>query len=268
MDDELTPEEELQIENEIEAMKQNLDFGSETFIADDAPPEIVKMFLENVRNFEEGQSKEGAVITVREHLGEYDFKNHKEIQDEDMEVEISNLLELLQENSILIDRPDHLTPRGYYNFLVTDFMKTEMNFPFLPGMVHGFIYDEIRHDGPMFIEDHVLESIEDILDLATPFRGIWLTEECRSDKTYVPKEEIVKKVNELRSRYEKIIPEAYSPDGIQQDGPYVYFSFGVHWEGVLPNGKKETHEGLGISQLIFQNGEWMVQGIDMPGFVF
>jgi hypothetical protein len=268
MDDELTPKEKLQIENEIEAMKQELDFGSETFIAEDAPPEIVKMFLENVRNFEEGQSKEGAIITVREHLGEYDFKNHKEIEDEDMELEISHLLELLQEKRIIIDRPDHLTPRGYYHFLVTVFMEKEMNHPLLPGMVHGFIYDEIRHDGPMYIEDHVLESVEDIFDLAAPFQGTWLTEECRSDKTYIPKEKIVAKVSDFRGRYEKIIPVAYGPDGIKQGGPFVYFTFGVHWKGILPDGSKENYEGMGIAQLIFEKGEWMVQGIDMPGFKF
>lgn len=50
-DPKLTPEEELRIENELKALDIDLSYGAHSFIADDAPPELVWLFLDNVANF-------------------------------------------------------------------------------------------------------------------------------------------------------------------------------------------------------------------------
>ena len=48
----------------------------------------------------------------------------------------------------------------------------------------------------------------------------------------------------------------------------MYLIFGIAWEAVPVIGEKETHEGMGICQLGWEDGEWMVQGVNMPGFSF
>ncbi|HRJ17025.1 MAG TPA: hypothetical protein PLI34_18645, partial [Saprospiraceae bacterium] len=48
----LTPEEELRMENQLKALDLEINHGAVNFLSDDLPPEITKMFLENVANFE------------------------------------------------------------------------------------------------------------------------------------------------------------------------------------------------------------------------
>ncbi len=136
-------------------------------------------------------------------------------------------------------------------------------------MIQGFIYSEFRHDGPEFIREHVEETLLDLLNLEKDFRGEWLSENCRNEKACITKAEALESIRRFRSRYRSITPVAFRPEDIRTIDSAVYFFFGVAWEGhPVRGGAPVRYEDLGISQVAFEDGEWRVQGILMPGFTF
>ncbi|MEM1328890.1 MAG: hypothetical protein AAGI23_23230 [Bacteroidota bacterium] len=265
-----TNDEQLRLENEIQKINLEINLeinhgAEEFFVADDLPPDMEKTFLDNVTKFEEQYAK-GDTISVHEFIGSPNAPNKGEV--EDFETEIERILKLLEEKGVTIDRPDHLTPIGYYNFLTTDLFEHQMMNVRIPGMIYGFIYDEFRHDGPSFIEDHVEEFLGKLLTLDKPFEYEWLSETCRGSKDQMTKEEVLECIHHFRAQFDELTPVAFKKLDMQFHNGFMYFFFGIAWEGKRPNGETVSFEDGGISQLFFEDGEWMLQGIQMPGFQF
>lgn len=136
-------------------------------------------------------------------------------------------------------------------------------------IMHTFAYHEFYQDRPEFIGFHAQYVIEDLLTLDEPYSGHWLAEECRSDKEVVPKAVILQKINTFRKKYKKIIPVAFQADGLHQTDTAMYFMFLAKWDGILVNGTKESHEGMGICQMqLNEERQWMVEGCRCRGLSF
>lgn len=267
-DPKLTPEEELRIENELKALDIDLTYGAHSFIADDAPPELVRMFLDNVANFEATHAN-APKVPIRQFAKIPDLLPAAEIPDDDLETHIKNLLEQLEASGVIIDRPEHLKPRGYYIFLTEKFLDEEVTDHSVPGMIMGFSYSDYCHDGPEFIRDHVEETIIDIIFLEKDFEGEWISETCRGQTEALTKAEVVERIHIFRSKYLKIAPIAFQPEGVKKTEVGLYFFFLIAWEGTpVGGGEVERYEGSGVSQVGWKDGEWWVEGIMMPGFEF
>ncbi|HFA50110.1 MAG TPA: hypothetical protein ENJ95_13960 [Bacteroidetes bacterium] len=267
-ENQLTPDEELRIENKLKALDLELTYGAETHIASDAPPEIVSQFFDNVKKYEE-QYANAAKVPVHEFIGRPEIKRIGILNEQDIEPEIERLIKLLEKKCVLIDRPEHLSPEHYYRFLSEEFMQHPMTDHSAPGMMHFFNYHEFHHDGPEFIEQHVSEFLLDILNLDHEFMGIWMSEHCRDDHNKISKEEAIRRINTFRAMHKELKPIAFKAERAETHNGTMYLFFGIAWEG-LNAGSSETerHEGLGVSQLGWEDGEWLVQGLSMPGFSF
>jgi hypothetical protein len=264
----LTPEDELRLENELKALDLEITHGAKNFIADDAPPELVKMFLDNVSKFEEAHAN-APRVPIREFAGIGDLPPSEEVPEDELEAHIEGLLEQFIKSGILIDRPEHLSPRGYYRFLAEEFLDQEVTDYSAPGHIHGFIYSELRHDGPEFIREHVEETLLDLLNLGHEFEGKWISERCRDQKNAIGRDEVLRRIHAFRARYAEIKPIAFQPEEVRQTEAGMYFFFLVAWEGTpAQGGEPERYEGLGVSQVGWEEGEWLVEGIMMPGFEF
>ncbi len=263
----LTPEEEQRIENELKALDLELTFGAETFISGDAPPEIISLWLDNVKNYE-NQYANSAKVPVYDFIGKPDNVPLDTLKDDELEPAIERLVGLLEEKCVLIDRPEHLSPRGYYRFLTEDFMQHLMTDHSAPGMMHFFSYDEFHHDGPEFIKDHVSEFLLDLLNLGHDFEGAWLSENCRDDHDAITREEVMLRCNTFRAMHRELKPLAFQPEHTEVHNGAMYLFFGIAWEATPVGGDMVKHEGLGICQLGWEGGEWLVQGVNMPGFSF
>lgn len=264
----LTPDEELRMENELKALDLELTYGATNFISGDLPPEITKMFLENVANFEAAQA-DARMVPVREFAGIPEMPPYNEVAEDDLESHIQTLLEQLEAAGVVIDRPEHLRPRGYYRFLTEEFLNAEMTDYTAPGMIHGFSYSDYRHDGPEFIREHVEETLLELLNLNRDVEGEWISETCRDQSEAISKAEVMQRIHIFRSKYTEIKPIAFREQQVQRTEVGMYFFFLVAWEGTpIHGGEAEHHEGLGVSQIEYEDGEWMVQGIMMPGFEF
>lgn len=266
----LSPEDELRVENEIKALDLELQFGAKTFISDDAPPELIQAFLANVQK-NEADFQNAPMISIYEFIGSPKYAPIDLLEtDEQFEREIERILELLFSKRVLIDRPEFLKPAGYYRFLINDIFPHQMRNYTGETIMHNFAYHEFHQDGPEFIGFRAQAVVEDILDLKNDFTGEWITEDCRSDREIVPKAKIVEKITALRTKYKEIIPVAFQPEGLQPTETAMYFMFLIRWEGIPVDGSpKEEFEGMGICQMaIGEDRQWMVEGMEMPGFRF
>ncbi len=265
----LEREEELRAENAFKALDLELTYGAHNLIQEDAPPELVKQFLDNVAQFE-AQYSSGVTIPLYDYIGKPELPPADLLSEEGAEQEIKKIQDLMEAKGIGIDRPDHLTAIGYYRFLAMEFMHHPV-----PDIERGpmeaciFLYDMLRHDNPHYMALHVESTLLELLNLAEPFEGAWLSEHCRDEKNSISREEAVRRAQAFRARYSEIIPIAFKSEGPKVFPEGHYFFFGIAWAGIpAGGGEKEEYEGLGLAQMGWEDGEWMVQGILMPGFTF
>lgn len=260
-------DEQIRLENEIQKINLQINHGAQDFfVSDNLPPELEKAFLENVAKFEE-EYADSEMVSVFEFIGKPDYPSAEET--DDIEETIAHILQLLEEKNVTVDRPEHLTSIGYYHFLVKDFFQHQMkNIP-IEGMIHGFSYDEFHHDGPEFIEAHVETFLLRLLNLEDEFEFEWLSETCRSKKESMTKEEVLACIHRFRAQHNELIPVAFQKLEMKYHEGFMYFIFGIAWEGKRTgDSEMQQHEGTGICQLEYEGAEWMVQGVEMPGFEF
>lgn len=264
----LTPEEEMRIENKLKALDLELTYGAQNYTAGDAPPEIISQFYDNVKKYEE-QYANAPKVQVHEFIGQPEIVPIDDLKKEEIELEIGKLVQLLEEKQVIIDRPDHLSPKGYYRFLTEEFMQHEITDFSAQTMMHCFSYAEFHRDGREFIEQHVSDFLLDLLNLGHDFKGLWLSENCRDYKNQITKDEAIKRCNTFRAMHKELKPLAFQPEKVELHGGTMYLFFLVRWEGISAGtGETVKHEGLGISQLGWEDEEWLVQGVEMPGFAF
>ena len=268
--EQLSPKEDLQADNAIKALNLELKYGAfHAHISDDAPPEIISQWLDNVTNYEDQYAKAGQ-ITIHAFIGKPAVRPGSEISKTELEPEIERLMTLLEEHCVMTVRPAHLNPKAFYRFLSEEFMQHQMTNYTAPGMVHFFPYEEFHRDGPEFMEAHVGDFIQDLMALDRPYEGLWLSENLRDDQHLISKAEAFDRINTFRSSYQKIELGAFTPIKLETPPNGIYFIFEGEWFGtpLLKGGELEHHEGPGVIQLGFEDGDWLVQGVMMPGFKF
>ena len=268
-DDNLTPDEDLRADNELKKLNLETRFGAQHIEAsDDLPPELMAQWLDNVTSYEE-QYANAPKIPVWSFIGRPAYQPADALAEQQFEPEIKRIMGILQENFVLIEPPKHLSPRGFYRFLTEKFLHHEMTDHRAPGMMHFFSYDEFCHDGPEFIQDHVSDFIQDVIALDRPYEGIWLSENLRNDMDTITKTEAIAIIEAFRAQYTAIRPTQFAPVQVMPTPQGMYFMFHAEWEGDrMDTGETERFEGAGICQVGFEDGEWLVQGVNMPGFKF
>lgn len=264
--DSLTPEEELNAENEMELLRLNLEYGAESYIDEDAPPEVVRMFLQQIRSFEEKFKDGGEMSTVSEALLGLEVKDPDEILETDLEEEIDNVLDKYLERGIMIDRPDHLTAREYYTFLTSDLLEQPIMTDRPKGFTAGYLYNEIFQDHPDFIVDNAILEIEDILSLEYPYEAFNLTFEVNAEKGPLPFEDIKLSVIEWRKQFDKIDKIALELEDTLEDGSFYHLTFDIHYKTVDKKGIETDHKGLCLVQMVLEDRDWRVLSLKMPGF--
>jgi len=233
----LTPEEALRADNEIKALDLEINFDATTFISDDAPPELIAAFLDNVKK-NEADFQNAPMVAIYEFIGKPKFAPIDLLEtDEQFEQEIERIQALLLSKRVFIDRPEFLRPNAYYRFLVNDFFPHQLRNYTGETIMHTFTYHEFYQDGPEFIEFNAKEVIEAILDLKNPHNDDWLAEACRSGTNVVSKATILKKIAAFRAKYKEIVPIAFKAEGIHPTKTAMYFMFLARWDGILADGR-------------------------------
>jgi hypothetical protein len=162
----LSAKEQLEAENDFIKMKLMLEKGAEFGGGGDKDlnPEIENFFLKNVMEFER-QFDERKTIKVFDKIGKPSgFKPVAQIPDEEIDKAWKSLSSYLFKNGISLGVcSPNVPPRELYRFTTEELFQYEMDDVVVPGIFHGFIYDEfypdIAYDNTRIAEDDCINSI-------------------------------------------------------------------------------------------------------------
>lgn len=203
------PEENLKIENEFLQMKLSAETGA--IFGGDAsglPPEIMNEWLKNVAAFEQNYA-EGKQETVREILGNPEFKDESELGDEAFAGENEKLMNLLEDNGIDVDFARERDDRFKYRFITGELFDHSTTLTPVPGMVTCFSYEEFHPDHELEIEGKTKEFLDAFFERNIRQVGNHLLaeEHVLPEGRTVPREDIYKRFDAM---YEAI-PEFKNP---------------------------------------------------------
>jgi hypothetical protein len=263
----LNADESLRADNELAALNLEMKYGAQMYSSGELPPEIYQMFLKNVASFEE-QHLKGEKTSIYKFIGSPTYATPDLLEKSTISGEIERILQLLKEKDIIVTCPDDLSEFDYYTFLVEEIFPLEIDNIHISGMLKFFDYTEFHPDKKMLIAENVEHFLLRLLNLNQPFSSDLLCEICRDDHNTITHEEALQKINTFRGKYESIVPVAFRAEDLIEHGG-TFQTFGIKWKGIPKSGgKEEEYEGLGIIQVFFERNEWLIQGVNMPGFSF
>ena len=141
---------DLETENEFLKMKLMLEKGAEfgsSAEVKDLPPEIENEFLKHIMEFEK-QWESAPMIRIYDKVGRPTaFRPVDTIDDENIETAWVELSAYLEKHGISLDVcSPNITGRELYRFATEELFQLEVEDIRIPGLVHGFIYDEFHPD--------------------------------------------------------------------------------------------------------------------------
>lgn len=265
---ELDPEENLRADNELAALNLEMRYGAQMHIEGDVPPEILQQFLANVTAFEQ-QYRKGERTTVYQKIGAPPFAPPDTLEAATLPGELARVQQLLEAGGFIVIGPDELPDDVFYEFIVSEIFPHEVDAVLPPGMMVYLDYEEFHPSDEATI-GYITESfLISLLSLEKPFPETMLSERCRDEHNVISREAALASIHAFRGRFERIIPVAFRPEELIQQPDGTWQTFGICWEGIPKDGgAKERHEGLGVMQFELEDGDWLVQGVKIPGFEF
>lgn len=201
--------EKLENENDFMKMKLMLErgahFSSEN---EELDPLVENMFLKNVIEFEK-QCEEQKTIVVFDKIGRPEhFKPAEQIPDEEISKAWEQLSEYLLDHGVSLGAcSPNVSERELYRFTIEELFQCEMDDIDVPGLIHGFIYDEFHPDyvydnGRMATEDCIGVILrKEPMEWTIPFRS----KDLRINDHYpLTVEEMKFLVNRFKSVYDEI----------------------------------------------------------------
>ena len=180
--DHLNEEEKLKAENEFLKMKLMLEKGasfSSMEAESELSPQIENQFLNYIAEFEK-QSQNQKYITVFDKIEKpTHFKPVAEIPDGEIGTAWKQLSEYLNKYQISLDVcSPNISTGELYRFTTEELFKHEMDDMNIPGMMHGFIYDEF-HPDPVY--ENTKAATEDCINYILEKRPIEWTHHFRKE---------------------------------------------------------------------------------------
>ena len=146
---ELTPEENLNAENELLKMKLTAEFGMESggVTGDELPADVENQWLNQIYDFET-MYKDAKKIKIYDFIGKPEYKKFEELNPEEIESELDRLLEIIEKESVKISFCCDYEDEIIYRFITEEFFEEEIDDIRIPGMRACFCYEEFHpnHD--------------------------------------------------------------------------------------------------------------------------
>ncbi len=111
-------------------------FGGQS---DGLPPDLERDWLEYIEEFER-KSEQADFVTVRTFLGDPVFPPAGSLTAAELAREFERLLGLLDENTVHVEFPPHISTAEQYRSITEELFNEEMEDIRIDGMVHVFVY--------------------------------------------------------------------------------------------------------------------------------
>ncbi len=283
--DQLSPEERLRIQNELTKSdltdKHGAAFEFVPGNSEDFTPEMEQQFLKNIARIEDA-GKDSYVpirsLVENEAIETAAAKAKQEQWDEASD----HLLEACLAGGVMTEKPNWISPRGWYTFLSTDFLEHTVPPP--PPLEDGAtqrhmvaaFYDQVRQDSPETMLLMTSNLLLDILNVEEGFASTHVfADEVRNGQELQSRDSAVSKINAWRKKWTSVEPGGFNPGGPMRgpDGA-TYFRFECSYkatpvsssETATSKGKVTLYDGDGVVQFISVDKHLEVVGLMMPGF--
>ena len=199
------PEENLHLENEFLKMKLSAEtgavFGGES---KDLPPEILNEWLKNVAAFEKNYA-DAKEVTIRELLGNPDFKDEKLLSEEEFNEARDKLSSLMEDKGIQVNFIRVRDDRFKYHFITRELFDHTTSLIPNSGMVTNFIYEEFHPDHELDIQNKTGDFFAAFFERRMVESGkyIFADQHVLPDGQVLPREQILAR---FESMYE-VVPE-------------------------------------------------------------
>jgi hypothetical protein len=268
-DSDLTQEERLRRENEIEKLKLSAFHDAHFSSNDDLPPEVESEWLNYIKAFEE-QYENVDQITVAERLGQPEFPAIDELSEDEIPAKLDELMELMYQNGISLDALPEVSDAELYRFITEELFLEEIDDFDIEGMMSCFIYEEFhpnaRQDIEMTIDNFISEMLsKDFRD----YLSTNLAENCESQTgDPLTQDEAVEKAIAFGDCFEQLNLNALSDFEIEitKDEEKAEAQFHVDYQAESES-ETTSFEGEGRAKLrVGELGYWNIYALSIPGF--
>jgi hypothetical protein len=145
---------------------------------ENASPELVNKFLDNVQKFEEAYEK-GEYKKVIEVLKYPTFKKLDELTVKDISKEIIKVLDIYENNNINIDviEKNDVSEEDFYKFLTEELPQHEMDYIDIEGLRTNFIYEDFHPSDKLDAKDTINFFIRALLDNDKENLELWVSKQ-------------------------------------------------------------------------------------------
>ena len=141
--DKPSDEAQLRLENELKQLNLEMEYGAIFSTSPDLPPELEGQWLDYISEFE-SKSKNATEMTVYSFIGQPEFKRFDDLSSEVVKIELDRLIAIMQVHNVHLDFLADYPVETIYRFITNEFFTPHMNVMQMPGMMHGFIYEEFH----------------------------------------------------------------------------------------------------------------------------
>ncbi|MEM9337325.1 MAG: hypothetical protein AAGA66_01250 [Bacteroidota bacterium] len=140
-------EEQLRFENELKKLKLIAESGAQIggITQRQLPPEVESQWLDTIMAFDKA-AQEKKMTTVRKVVGDVELPKPENLSDKNLPLVINATLDLFEKRgiSLTVLHEEDVSDRELYQFIVDEFLDTEMNDITIAGMVSCFNYEDFH----------------------------------------------------------------------------------------------------------------------------
>jgi hypothetical protein len=266
----LDPEENLRMENQLTELKLNAEFGAKTFLGDDIPENIKRIFLKNVMEYE-NKISQAEETTIFEILGSQPFQSEASLEDDQVRQSLQEVTDMLLLKNIVIDFGGSYDSRTKYKFITEELFEESILHAGVPGMIMHFIYEEFHPDHKADLESKARKFIAAWFEKDVD-KLLWeLTDHLIiSEGITLSKEKVKEKFHNTFERYTRFSECKYVLGDINfeaSDDSGIACTEGiVSYNALMENTEAIAIQGCFKLYFTLEYGWWDICFFVMPGF--
>jgi hypothetical protein len=234
----------------------------------DLPPEVEAEWLDNIEEFEQ-QFEQAGQTTVGKYVGDPVFKRCDEVAPDELEAELSGIVEILASNNIEVHFDASVPAAERYRFIIEELLNEEMDDIRVDGMTQHFIYEEFHPNHKLDAELEAEMFVREILSHEAETRLLSFSnhELYTSDGTPLTPEQMLKRVDNFREGIAVFLEKDIGQARSNVEEEYASVQLPVSWEGLRAESMEPMKEsGTALVRLRREDEQWCVVQASVPGF--
>lgn len=265
----LTPEEKLQMENNLLKLKLMAEHEAHFPDENELDPEMENEWLKHIYQFEE-QHKNARQISVYEYISRPEFKKADDLTNKQVEEELDRVLDIMGENGINLDCLAEYDDRTIYTFITDELFNHEIDDVKMEGMTTNFIYEEFHPNHDYDLRNYTHEFFEKLLsrkwdkyDEHMLYNHVLSSSDEKIDqKDFIT---LIELFQEGWKQFELLQQEIVSVV-FDIEKAHATVDLNLSYDAIASDNGRTKYAGKSTLTFIHDHGYWYVHKVEMPGF--